>query len=213
MTKIVLISDTHNYHRKITVPECDILIHAGDATSTGEEHQMRDFAAWLEQQPATHKLFVPGNHERTFERNLPLSKTWFEEECPSGKLLIHEYIEVEGLKMFFSPFTPTFYNWAFMRDRGRHIGVKWDDIPNGLDFLVTHGMPHGILDWTPYGDGHVGCEELLKAIYDKKPKHIVGGHLHSSGGMMKEFDGMKFYNAAMCNEQYSPTNPIHIIEI
>ncbi len=33
---LVLISDTHRQHREITVPEGDILIHAGDITGHGD---------------------------------------------------------------------------------------------------------------------------------------------------------------------------------
>ena len=33
--KIVCISDTHNMHRRISVPSGDVLIHAGDATGQG----------------------------------------------------------------------------------------------------------------------------------------------------------------------------------
>jgi len=32
-TKIVYFSDTHGLHRQVSIPESDILIHAGDLTS------------------------------------------------------------------------------------------------------------------------------------------------------------------------------------
>lgn len=211
--KVVVISDTHNKHKELSIPKCDILIHAGDATSLGREHEVRNFAKWFEKQPARHKFFVPGNHELNFEKHLPLSKTWFEEACPSGKLLIHEGIEVEGVKMFFSPYTPTFYNWAFMRDRGRHIGKKWDDIPNGLDILITHGPPYGILDVSIYDKVHCGCEELLKEVYAKKPRHHAYGHIHFYGGQTHSENGTEFHNASVCDEGYEPTNKIIEFEV
>ena len=34
--RIACISDTHGRHRSITVPPCDVLIHAGDFTNVGE---------------------------------------------------------------------------------------------------------------------------------------------------------------------------------
>lgn len=33
--KIVCISDTHNKHRNLKVPDGDVLVHAGDITSKG----------------------------------------------------------------------------------------------------------------------------------------------------------------------------------
>jgi predicted phosphodiesterase len=33
--KICAISDTHNQHSELKIPECDILIHAGDFTNNG----------------------------------------------------------------------------------------------------------------------------------------------------------------------------------
>ena len=47
MVKIVCISDTHNQHKQVEIPECDILIHAGDFTGRGTEHEIQDFAQWL----------------------------------------------------------------------------------------------------------------------------------------------------------------------
>jgi hypothetical protein len=35
--RLVCISDTHNQHRKIKVPDGDVLIHAGDITSKGQK--------------------------------------------------------------------------------------------------------------------------------------------------------------------------------
>ena len=46
--KIVFISDTHNYHKQLgTLPEADIIIHCGDMTSVGNEHEIHDFFKWF----------------------------------------------------------------------------------------------------------------------------------------------------------------------
>lgn len=36
MVRIVAVSDTHNHHRSLQVPDGDILIHAGDFTIHGQ---------------------------------------------------------------------------------------------------------------------------------------------------------------------------------
>jgi hypothetical protein len=38
---------------------------------------------------------------------------------------------------------PEFGNWAFMLPRGPRIKEKWDQIPDGIDILITHGPPLG----------------------------------------------------------------------
>lgn len=47
MTKIVAISDTHNRYKKVTIPECDILISCGDYSFQGTESEVRNFHNWL----------------------------------------------------------------------------------------------------------------------------------------------------------------------
>lgn len=40
-TRIVCMSDTHGNHRSIHVPKCDVLIHGGDFSKTGENYCQR----------------------------------------------------------------------------------------------------------------------------------------------------------------------------
>lgn len=54
--RFVCISDTHGKHRKINLPDGDILLHAGDITNVGETNQLEDFAEWLSNLPFKQKL-------------------------------------------------------------------------------------------------------------------------------------------------------------
>ena len=47
VVRIVLISDTHNLHRTLQMPEGDILIHAGDFTEDGTQKEIKEFDNWL----------------------------------------------------------------------------------------------------------------------------------------------------------------------
>ena len=49
--KIVAISDTHGMHRRINMPEGDVLLHCGDFCRTGTMAEVTDFASWLIEQP------------------------------------------------------------------------------------------------------------------------------------------------------------------
>ena len=66
---IFAFSDTHGNHRELKVPEnVDIVICAGDAVEdnlAGNEYD--DFIEWFASLPCKWKIFVPGNHELSFE--------------------------------------------------------------------------------------------------------------------------------------------------
>jgi predicted phosphodiesterase len=46
---ITLISDTHGKHNQITqdLPGGDLLIHAGDISSMGHQHEVQQFCKWF----------------------------------------------------------------------------------------------------------------------------------------------------------------------
>lgn len=213
--KIVAISDTHNRHDKLVIPKCDILFHTGDWSGLGREYEIREFARWLNKQPqAKHVVLIPGNHELEFEKALPASLQWFKEECPNAHLLINESITIEGIKIFGSPITPFFLDWAWNKHRGDDIQKYWDAIPIDTQILLTHGPPYGILDQVLYSDGtpkspNLGCYQLMNKIKELKDLDLhFFGHIHSPGGRQIHQDGVSFYNASICDELYYPSNPI-----
>jgi Icc-related predicted phosphoesterase len=221
MKKIVAISDTHGKHDHITkdLPEADIIIHAGDCTNVGQPNELLDFLNWYSNLPYKHKIFIAGNHDFCFEQLHPMFSGVGEKEYidiskefkDKGVIyLMDKMVEVEGLKIYGSPWQPRFYDWAFNVDRGEAIAKKWEKIPEGLDVLITHGPPYGILDYT-YTSNRVGCEELYKKIMQVRPKISIFGHIHYGYGY-KEYDGMSFFNAASLGENYEYENkPILII--
>src|ERR1700675_4211605 len=101
--KLVAISDTHNAHSKVTIPECDILIHAGDESFQGTKKEIEEFAQWFDKQPAKHLIWIPGNHSLGFEKHYPSSQEWIEKWSPRTKILLNSCVTVEGLKVFGSP--------------------------------------------------------------------------------------------------------------
>jgi Icc-related predicted phosphoesterase len=210
MPKIVLISDTHNLHSKITIPECDILIHAGDATGRGTLQEVSSFLYWFSQQPAKHKVLVWGNHDILAEDDSSLVRMIIS-EYPSITYLENSEATVMGLRIWGSPWTPRFFDWAFNADPDKLIEV-WSSIPEGIDILVTHGPPFGILDETEEGV-NAGCKILLSEVQTRvKPKYHVVGHIHEGHGI-KIVDGITFINASSCNRKYQPVNPPIILDI
>ncbi len=215
MPRIVCLSDTHNSNAQIDVPDGDILIHSGDATITGTTEEIRLFNRWFSGLPHKHKIFVAGNHDRLFER-----------EPRSAKMLLDKSVvylqdsacEIDGLKIYGSPWQPRFYDWAFNLMRGKELAEKWKLIPDDVDILITHGPPNGILDEVPreWGIDYTGCEELRKRVEDiaafGRLKLHVFGHIHCGYGIDERF-GITFVNASNCDEQYHPVQPPIVIDI
>jgi Icc-related predicted phosphoesterase len=183
--KIFAISDTHGRHEQVVIPEdTDMLIHAGDFSNIKlpamNHNEVNLFLIWLEQQPVKYKVIIAGNHDTSIESRF-ITKKDFKDR---GIIYLeHESIEIEGIKIFGSPYTPEYHNWAFNRARNK-LGKIWDVIPDDIHVLITHGPPKGILDSASrdkHVSEHVGCSALLKRVLKIQPKYMIFGHIHDNG--------------------------------
>lgn len=218
--KVCAISDVHCKWNKVTIPECDLLISAGDYSFLGEPHVIKDFHKWLNKQPVQHIISLQGNHEKGVEKNFELSKLIALEACPRVHFIEEGLVEIEGVRIWCSAIQPFFCNWAYNRYPGEDIQRHWDLIPNNLDIMVIHGPCHGILDWIPYFNNtkgeidvrHVGCPQLLQKTLEIKPKAFICGHIHEAYGEVYK-NGIHFINAAICDENYKAVNTPIVFEI
>jgi Icc-related predicted phosphoesterase len=213
MKRITFISDTHTKHRMLDLPGGDILIHSGDLMNSGYNlNDVHDFLMWFEKQDYKELIFIAGNHDRMFE-NHPIRMDEILEGFPSITYLEDDWVDVDGIKIYGSPWQPEFYNWAFNLPRGgEDIEEKWSMIPPDTDILITHGPPQGHLDISgaPYNEPNLGCEMLRIYVDNIIPKIHVFGHIHGSGGYKKD-NGIHFVNAAVLNERYEQvTNGITV---
>ena len=99
-----------------------------------------------------------------------------------------------------------------MYRRGAEAKRCWAQIPRGLDVLITHGPPYGILDQTTPAEEHLGCVELLEAVKAKKPRVHIFGHIHGGAGAYENRD-TRFINAAHFDEQYQAAEPAGILRV
>ena len=68
---IVIISDTHNHHNQLKLPNSfDLILHCGDITSFSNPNHLISFNKWLingndclKKLPKTNKVMIAGNHE------------------------------------------------------------------------------------------------------------------------------------------------------
>lgn len=207
--KIVCISDTHNRKMRHPVPDGDILIHAGDATLNGTIEELRQFSDWFAVFPHQYKIFVAGNHDWLFQTDNARARRTL------GSSIIYlqdEACEIEGLKIWGSPWQPWFMDWAFNLYRGPQLREKWALIPDDTNILITHGPPSRIQDLVPRGE-YTGCEDLLVRVRAlTRLKLHVFGHIHEGYGQIEKF-GVQFVNAAICDGAYAAINKSIIVDI
>ena len=224
MLTIAAISDTHGGHGNVMLPDADVLIHTGDYCKYGHMSEVRDLAKWMGRLSHKHKVAIAGNHDKAVEERTAEAREIF--KAAGVTLLINEGVTIEGVKFWGSPFTPTFFDWSFMLDRGPDIKKIWDQIPDDVDVLLTHGPPYGHGDLCPpYHTQQrkvAGCMDLLIKIREihqrsnqKHPKLHIFGHIHDGYGATQsdQFPGLTFINASTCTEAYKPTNPPILVEL
>lgn len=219
LKKIALISDTHGRHAELSdklkgIHDGDILIHAGDLSNEGTYSEIVKFLQWMAVQPFNHKAIIAGNHDFGFEGygvRINASTYVEGEKMKSGLIdlckelgityLEDSMVEIEGIKIYGSPYTPLFYDWAFMRD-AENIKKIWSKIPENLDILVVHGPAFGYGDLNSDGI-RCGCPYLLERIKQVKPKYHVFGHIHEARGIYRSNEpdllNTTFINATSVN--------------
>lgn len=202
--RIYCISDTHNFHNQLIIPpNIDMIIHSGDESNSNipiiNHGECIDFLNWYQHLNVKYKIFVAGNHSTAiYERYI--SKQEIQER--SIIYLEHESVEIEGLKIFGSPYTPTFGYWSFMRDRSK-LEPYWEQIPDDTNVLITHGPPKGILDLTENRSGLLnmcGDKSLFNKVIELKPLLSIFGHIHNNPSIMnfgiKKFNETIFANVS-----------------
>lgn len=73
---------------------------------------------------------------------------------------------VEGITFYGSPWQPEFWDWGFNLPRGEPCRQRWQDIPNDVDVLVTHGPALGYSDRTSNMDSAGGRAEKERDLAD-----------------------------------------------
>ncbi|KAI9717838.1 MAG: hypothetical protein M1828_007077 [Chrysothrix sp. TS-e1954] len=151
--RILVISDTHTaplgkfsqHAFREPLPDCDVLIHAGDLTNRGTLDEYKETLQMLRRIRAELKLVIAGNHDLTLDRDFVNRSVASSEQIPTATIEqaedlwsgeaakdagvtflnegLHQFILKSGAKfsVYASPYTPEFCNWAFdyKRDEDR----------------------------------------------------------------------------------------------
>lgn len=226
MVRVVILSDTHNRHRQVQVPECDLLIHCGDSTERGTPAECFSFENWFLELPVKHKVYIAGNHDFMYQKvHVEKFREW---NGTKMYYLEDSSVTIEGLKIYGTPWTPFFCDWAFngLEERPpegysyrggpgkcepdrQHplLSERYALIPDDTQVLICHGPPRiGELDLCPTGTnkpGLYGSSELLKRINQlDKLKLGCFGHFHSGYGVLRHHEKI-LVNAALMDESYT----------
>ncbi|CAL2042801.1 unnamed protein product [Caenorhabditis brenneri] len=204
--KVVCISDTHEQLHNVTVPDGDVLIHAGDFTNNGNRDELIKFNEEMTRFPHKYKLVVAGNHELGFDHDedqndrLDADKGNGTEDgyelLTNVTYLQDKAVVIDGIKFFGSSYHPL-RGFPFYRTRATELKRCWEKVPNDTDVLITHTPPLGYLD--QFGDERWGCKDLLEKVEQVKPAYHIFGHVHERHGCQSNGDTY-FINAAQCNK-------------
>jgi Icc-related predicted phosphoesterase len=227
---IVAISDVHGVlPPKEEIPDSDLVLIAGDILPVlykkpdrlnlsyqfnWADHRLR---SWLEALPTKHVVGIAGNHDWLFEKSFPPS------DLP-WKYLNGTSVEIDGIKIWGSPYSIRFLDWAFNVPPD-DMHKCWDNIPEDTQILITHNPPYGYGDMvnrdkalkgpdgTIYPGGHIGCPVLLEKIKAlPKLKLHVFGHNHSGYGQW-EIDDKILANVTLLDDSYMRINKPFVWEI
>ncbi|MFO0605360.1 MAG: VOC family protein [Polyangiales bacterium] len=187
----------------------------GVVTIGGNHDRPLDAETWLQAAPHAQ----PG--EAWTHESMAGARGLFDDGLGEGpmRLLHHAARDVAGLTLFGSPYvnlTPRrralgpddpMRHEGFNRDEAR-LAELWRDIPAGLDVLITHGPPLGILDTSvryggvpreaPIAIGSAALRDHLRGMRRAdRPRVHVFGHEHDARGVVVDEEmGMVFVNAA-----------------
>ena len=192
---ILHLSDTHGKHRELAdMPLADVLVHSGDFTLAGGDMEALDFIEWLCGLPYQHKIFIAGNHDDC------MLDAALEGLPDDVHYLADSGITIDGISFYGAPM------FVGMVDGDLREIEHYEEIPNGVDVLITHRPPLGILDSID-DKIHYGNSLLLDKVKAIKPRMHLFGHVHGAYGTTA-WNGTSFSNAALAdwkyNLQYSP---------
>lgn len=208
--RIIHLSDTHGHNDKIpALPAADILLHTGDFSNDGTPEEFASFDAWLLKAAGhiPHRFVILGNHDwrhRGHKKGpspaASLDPVAIRGLLKHGTILEHDAVEACGVKIFGSGWCP-WHSGGNPGDRADKTAWKsalgaaspkshrFDEIPAGLDVLMTHGAPANILCRLEQTDLQWGGSKVLKTeVIRAKPSVHCFGHIHEQRGYWRRDD-------------------------
>lgn len=215
--KITAVSDLHG--NLIDIEECTVLLICGDISPLNIQKDyiqmtkwfFNEFYNWINNLPCDYVILTPGNHDFWFEKFIKDGTMYLWDKL---SILINDTAEIfygiKHIKIFGTPYCKDFGNWPFMPGNDK-LSELYDKIPEDIDILMCHDSPligyvGNIMEESNkiYPNGiPAGNKYLADAIFDKKPKYVLSGHIHSGDHTLKDYDGIKCANVSILDEDYN----------
>ena len=163
--RFVHVSDTHNCHNHLRFhgTKGDVLLHTGDCVGNYRRENVHEhfksFTKWLIEMSKVfkHVVFIAGNHDVQLdylrsEETLKMLK----ESLPNNvHYLNNTSTSIMGVRIFGSSYCVSraeeknkrYMSNAFERDRATRKAMYEKYLVDGIDVLLTHSPPSGILCW------------------------------------------------------------------
>lgn len=236
--KLLATSDLHGKIDDLDFTNVDLVLFAGDIAKLngrGPWH-IYDQVKWMNKQfvnickrwPDVQFVFVPGNHDF-----FPIAKECFGDrlhgkdlnvKLPENAIMLIDQkytFKKDGkeLSIYGTPWVPIIsHSWAFEAESDV-LKEKFSSIPSNLDILVVHSPPHInnciLVDRsTQFGMSQpFGSTELANAIFEKKPKYVFCGHIHTGDHNKIMLGESSIYNVARVDECYEAAYEPLVLEI
>lgn len=218
--KIYATSDIHGNLEGLNPADHDIMIIAGDIApldgfSAYNVHEQKEwlqheFSSFCKSYPDVQFCIIPGNHDMCLDPKKAARCKGHDMRIafPSNvHLLIDRQVNIDGLSIYGTPHVPIIgYVWGFEAEHDE-LCEKFAKIPDSLDILITHTPPHLLDSCIDRSLQNGGCEafgssELTQAIYDKKPRYVFCGHIHTGAHSEVLFNQSVLHNVARVDERY-----------
>lgn len=194
--RIVAVSDTHNdsyLYKKIQKLSGDFLFICGDLTNTGESKDLIKYLKYVDKSNFKHKVVILGNHE------LKNGYEFCRENFKNIMFLDNEVAEIDGVKIYGTPYCNEFGGWNFQYNSIDDCIRK--TIPREeVDIILSHEPPKSnnlsLLKW----QGEIidiGNNELTKYLNNcEREMLLFCGHVHEEGGGKAVIGNTTCYNVA-----------------
>lgn len=216
MIKVCAISDMHGQYG-FDIEPCDILCICGDIVPlkvqtfhNGTKKFIRKvFIPWCDKQPCEKVYLIAGNHDWVFQTHEADMRSVLEGTKITylkDELAVYSKDE-QAIRIYGTPWCHRFYDWAFMDD-DEELKVKYDNIPENVDILMTHDCSYGacdaLLQPMPWNNlDHIGCRPLAEAVIEKRPRFQLSGHLHTGSHEFEQLGETMCRNVSMLDEEYN----------
>lgn len=196
--RVAIISDTHENHKSVMVPEADVLLHCGDillsstlAKPERSKRVLQDFNSWLGKLPCGEKVVIGGNHDVALE----LLGTEATEVLHNATLLQDSSVvlPIAGIKVYGN-------GWSRGHSHNQSLQSAKpviSDACEGAHVVMTHG-----------------CNETIEEVVLRKAQPCLwaSGHYHERHGVRKH-NGVLFANAAILDGNDNPHQPPVVVDL